>query len=67
MPKILRLNEFQYEIPIFTINKDFDGFYAQFLKTDLGKIYLSTPFSELGQVFKLKQVEFFLNVPNKNI
>lgn len=54
MPKIIRLSEFQYEIPIFTINKDFDGFYAQFLKTDLGKIYLSTPFSELGQAFKLK-------------
>lgn len=54
MPKILRLSEFQYEIPIFTINKDFDGFYAQFLKTDLGKIYLSTPFSELAQSFKMK-------------
>ncbi|MBF6652128.1 hypothetical protein C3B47_04320 [Flavobacterium columnare] len=33
---------------IFTLNKDFDGFYAQFLKTDLGKIYLSMPFSELA-------------------
>lgn len=44
----------QYQIPIFTINKDFDGFYAQFLKTNLGKIYLSTPFPELGQAFKLK-------------
>lgn len=54
MTKIVRLSEFQYEIPIFTINKDFDSFYANFLKTDLGKIYLSTPFSELGQVFKLK-------------
>lgn len=54
MPKITRLSEFQYEIPIFTINKDFDGFYANFLKTDLGKIYLSTPFSELSQTFKLK-------------
>lgn len=54
MTKIVRLSEFQYEIPIFTINKDFDSFYANFSKTDLGKIYLSTPFSELGQVFKLK-------------
>ena len=54
MPKITRLSEFQYEIPIFTIDKDFDGFYAQFLKTDLGKIYLSTPFLELGQSFRLK-------------
>ena len=54
MTKIRRLSEFQYEIPIFTINKDFDGFYAQFLKTDLGKIYLSTPFYELAKSFKLK-------------
>ena len=54
MTKIVRLSEFQYEIPIFTINKDFDSFYANFLKTDLGKIYLSTPFSELGESFKLK-------------
>ena len=54
MPKIVRLSEFQYEIPIFSINTDFDGFYAQFLKTDLGKIYLSMPFSELGQSFRLK-------------
>lgn len=54
MPKIVRLSEFQYQIPIFTINENFDGFYAQFLKTDLGKIYLSTPFSELAQTFKLR-------------
>ena len=44
----------QYQIPIFAINEDFDGFYAQFIKTDLGKIYLSTPFSALAHIFKLK-------------
>ena len=54
MPKISRLSEFQYQIPIFAINEDFDGFHAQFLKTDLGKIYLSTPFSALAHTFKLK-------------
>jgi hypothetical protein len=54
MPEITRLSEFQYQIPIFAINEDFDGFYAQFLKSDLGKIYLSTPFSALADTFKLK-------------
>ncbi|WP_225556567.1 transposase [Flavobacterium columnare] len=54
MAKKIRLSEFQYQIPFFTLSKDFDGFYAQFLKTDLGKIYLSMPFSELAQAFKLK-------------
>jgi hypothetical protein len=44
----------QYQIPLFAINEDFDGFHAQFLKTDLGKIYLSTPFSALAHTFKLK-------------
>ena len=38
MPKITRLSEFQHEIPFFTFNENFDAFYAQFLKTDLGKI-----------------------------
>ncbi len=54
MAKIVRLSEFQYKFSIFTINENFDSFYAQFLKTDLGKIYLSMPFSELSQAFKLK-------------
>ncbi|AEW85217.1 hypothetical protein V8245_11465 [Flavobacterium columnare] len=57
MAKKIRLSEFQYQIPFFTLNKDFDGFYAQFLKTDLGKIYLSMPFSELAQAFKLKDFQ----------
>ena len=55
MPKITRLSEFQHEIPFFTFNENFDAFYAQFLKTDLGKIYLSTPFSELAKSFKIKE------------
>ena len=54
MPEITRLSEFQYQIPIFAINEDFHGFYDQFIKTDLGKNYLSIPFSALAHTFKLK-------------
>lgn len=55
MSKIIRISEFQHKLPLNIINDDFNGFYGQFLKSDLGKIYLATPFTELSQTFKLKE------------
>lgn len=55
MSKIIRISEFQHKLPLNIINDDFNGFYEQFLKSDLGKIHLSMPFSELSQVFKIKK------------
>lgn len=57
MTKIKRISELQYQFSFFSINEDFDTFYEHFLKTDLGKIYLSMPFSELAQTFKLKDFQ----------
>lgn len=54
MSKILRISEFQHKLPLNIINEDFNVFYEQFLKSDLGKIYLATPFLELSQSFQLK-------------
>ena len=54
MSKIIRISEFQHKLPLNIINEDFNVFYEQFLKSDLGKIHLATPFSEFSQSFKLK-------------
>ena len=36
MSKIIRISEFQHKLPLNIINDDFNGFYEQFLKSDLG-------------------------------
>jgi|LakMenEpi13Sep09_1017268.scaffolds.fasta_scaffold01199_2 hypothetical protein len=54
MTKLQRLSDFQHELPFNVINNNFDTFYEQFLKTELGKIYLATPFLELSRTFNLK-------------
>ena len=40
MSKIIRLSEFQYEIPIFTINKDFDGFFETHPNSPISILFL---------------------------
>lgn len=54
MLKIQRLNEFQYQLPIFSSIDNFELFYQGFLQTDLGKIYTGLPFKSLSETFNLK-------------
>ena len=54
MSKIQRISGFQYNFSFFSINEDFDTYYSRFLESDLGKIYLGTPWQALIKSFKLE-------------
>lgn len=53
--KIRRITEFQQRFSFKNQEDNIDIFYNRFLKSDLGKIYLSIPWSELVKSFNLQQ------------
>lgn len=45
--KLQRISEFQHEFSFLSSTENFDAYYARFLESDLGKIYLATPWQSL--------------------
>lgn len=53
MTKLRRLSGFQHTFTFSSQTEQFDAFYARFLESDLGKIYVAVPWDELVTAFKL--------------
>jgi hypothetical protein len=53
--KIRRISEFQHEFSFLSSSENFDAYYARFLESDLGKIYIAIPWSDLVKDFGLKE------------
>ena len=53
--KIQRISEFQHKFSFLSSVENFDAYYARFLESDLGKIYLAIPWSDLVKYFCLKE------------
>ena len=53
--KIRRISEFQHEFSFLSSSENFDLYYTRFLESDLGKIYLAIPWSDLVKDFGLKE------------
>lgn len=51
--KIRRIHNFQHGFTFSSQTQRFETFYAQFLKSDLGKIYLAVPWNGLVKSFGL--------------
>ena len=45
--KLQRISEFQHEFSFLSSTENFDAYYARFLESDLGKIYLAIPWQFL--------------------
>ena len=57
MGKIQRISDLQFKFSLFNLSEDFDTYYNCFLPSDLGKIYLGTPWDGLSKSFNLKESE----------
>ena len=55
MTKIRRISQFQHSFDFLSPSENFDVYFASFLKSDLGKIYIAIPWSELTSVFKIQE------------
>lgn len=55
--KIQRISEFQHTFSFLSSVENFDAYYARFLESDLGKIYVAIPWSDVVKDFGLKEVE----------
>ncbi len=53
--KLRRISEFQHKFSFLSSSENFDLYYARFLESDLGKIYLAIPWSDLVTYFCLKE------------
>lgn len=53
--KIRRISEFQHEFSFLSSSENFDAYYTRFLESDLGKIYIAIPWSDLVKDFRLKE------------
>jgi len=53
--KLQSIPEFQPQLPLFSIEDNFQVVYNQFLSSSLGKIYQAVPWDELVKSFALKQ------------
>ena len=53
--KIQRISEFQHRFSFLSCVENFDAYYARFLESDLGKIYVAIPWSDLVKDFGLKE------------
>jgi len=53
--KIQRISEFQHEFSFLSSSESLDAFYARFLESDLGKIYLATPWESLVKTLAIKE------------
>ena len=53
MTKIRRLSGFQHTFSFSSQTEQFESFYARFLESDLGKIYIAVPWDDLASAFKL--------------
>lgn len=53
MSKIRRIHDFQHSFTCSSQTEEFDAFYARFLQSDLGKVYLAVPWEELVRSFGL--------------
>ena len=55
MAKIRRIHDFQHSFTFSSQTEQFDAFYARFLESDLGKIYIAVPWDDLVASFGLKE------------
>ena len=55
MTKIRRITEFQRTFRFQSPEENFESLYAQFLSSNLGKIYQAIPWKDLVIAFKLKE------------
>ncbi len=53
--KIQRFSEFQSEIQFPSLQKSYTDYYASFLQTDLGNVYVALPWAELTKSFGLSE------------
>jgi hypothetical protein len=59
MSKIRRIHDFQHSFTFSSQTEEFDAFYAWFLESDLGKVYLAVPWEELVRSFGLGASKIF--------
>ena len=57
MAKIRRIRDFQHSFSFSSQEEQFDTFYARFLDSDLGKIYIAVPWDDLVAAFGLKETK----------
>lgn len=57
MAKLRRFDNFQHQFSFTSHTEQFDLYYARFLESDLGKIYLAIPWSDLVASFGLVDYE----------
>tara|TARA_R110002167_G_scaffold360062_2_gene577436 strand:- start:10070 stop:10597 length:528 start_codon:yes stop_codon:yes gene_type:complete len=55
MSKIRRIHVFQHSFTFSSQSEQFDTYYARFLESDLGKIFIAVPWDELVGAFGLKE------------
>tara|TARA_R110002050_G_scaffold223672_2_gene359545 strand:- start:17903 stop:18247 length:345 start_codon:yes stop_codon:yes gene_type:complete len=55
MSKIRRIHDFQHSFTFSSQSEQFDTYYARFLESDLGKIYIAVPWDEIVGAFGLKE------------
>ncbi|WP_204244185.1 transposase [Wocania ichthyoenteri] len=53
--KLRRISDLQHEFSFLSSNENFDAYYARFLESDLGKIYISIPWSDLLRDLGIKE------------
>ncbi len=53
--KLQRISEFQHEFSFLSSQENLDSFYARFLQSDLGKIYVALPWDSLVERLNIKE------------
>ncbi len=53
--KLQRISEFQHEFSFLSSQENLSSFYACFLQSDLGKIYIALPWDSLVERLNIKE------------
>ena len=53
--KLQRISDFQHSFSFLSYSENLDAFYARFLESDLGKIYMAIPWDALVENLQVKE------------